>query len=138
MTQMIAQIYRQRLLNKPPIDPEGRWVPPYKQRLPFRIELRNFGEWLSDNAQGSVDQYLAVMSVEDSGGSTITVDDVHSIVENSPLLLIFDGLDEVGSDELRDEIFNKIRFNLDWRPRYRTLYEDKMGLDWQSIYPAKA
>ena len=42
------------------------------------------------------------------------------------------------SDEMREEIFNKIRFNLDWRPRYRTLYEDKMGLDWQSIYPAKA
>ena len=42
------------------------------------------------------------------------------------------------SDDLRDEFFNKIRYVLDWRPKNRTLDEEKMGFDWQRIYPAKA
>lgn len=40
------------------------------------------------------------------------------------------------SKELEEEITHKIRYILDYEPRYRSLYEEKMGLNWQEIYPA--
>jgi hypothetical protein len=108
ITQMMIQIYRQQLLKKTDMDPEGRWIPPQKSRLPFRIELRLFAEWLIKNPKDSVEQYLASIIKQDSGGSQVSVDDIHTMVEDSPVLLICDGLDEVGSDELREEILIKI------------------------------
>ena len=68
MTQMVAQIYRAQILGRGDIDPEGRWLPPAKARLPFRIELRRFGEWLSKNPVGSVEEYLVQDIRRNSGG----------------------------------------------------------------------
>lgn len=108
ITQMAVQIYRSQILGKDNLDPDNRWIPPLKVRLPLRIELRRFAEWLSKNLENSVEQFLATILSQDSGGSQINADDIHSIVESSPVLLIFDGLDEVGSDTLRDEVITKI------------------------------
>jgi hypothetical protein len=108
ITQMAAQIYRQQILGTDDMDPEGRWVAPLRVRLPFRLELRKFAEWLDKNPDSSVEQYLALTISRDSGGNEVTVDDIHSIVERSPVLLVFDGLDEVGSDELRDDVITAI------------------------------
>ncbi len=108
ITQMVVQIYRQQLLGRDDMDPEKRWIPPQKVRLPFRIELRRLAEWLSSNPNNSVEEYLTTMIKQDSGGSVITVNDIHSIVEQSPVLLIFDGLDEIGSDKLRDDVLRAI------------------------------
>lgn len=108
ITQMAAQIYRQQILGTDDMDPEGRWVAPLRVRLPFRLELRKFAEWLDKNSHSSVEQYLAFIITQDSGGNEVTVDDIHNIVERSPVLLIFDGLDEVGSDELRDDVITAI------------------------------
>jgi hypothetical protein len=108
ITQMAVQIYRSQILGKDNLDPDNRWIPPLKVRLPLRIELRRFAEWLSKNLENSVEQFLANILSQDSGGSQISADDIHNIVESSPVLLIFDGLDEVGSDTLRDEAITKI------------------------------
>jgi hypothetical protein len=108
ITQMAVQIYRSQILGKHNLDPDNRWAPPRKVRLPLRIELRRFAEWLSKNLENSVEQFLAHILSQDSGGSQISTDDIHNIVESSPVLLIFDGLDEVGSDTLRDEVITKI------------------------------
>ena len=115
---MAIQIYRQLLLKINDIDPENRWRTPTKFRIPFRIELRKFAEWLSNNPQNSIEKYLTIVIEQDSGGNAISVDDIHSVVEKSPVLLIFDGLDEIGSDELRDSVLNEImktimRFEVD-------------------------
>jgi hypothetical protein len=108
LTQMAAQIYRQRILDIENIDPEERWRPPSKVRLPFRIELRNYAEHLSNDAEFSIEQYIATIIKRDSGGSTVNVDDIHTLAESSPIILFLDGLDEVGSDELRDHVLDKI------------------------------
>jgi hypothetical protein len=108
ITQMAAQIYRQHVLGKHDLDPEGRWSPPQKLRLPFRIELKDFAEWLNEHADASVEEYLAFRIKKYSGGSPVTTDSIHNIVEGSPVMLIFDGLDEIGSDELRDKAIEKI------------------------------
>lgn len=108
ITQMAVQIYRQQVLAEDQMDPEGRWSPPEKSRLPFRIELRKLAEWLNGNPGSSIERYLSMVIGEDSGGNTISVSDIQTAVENSPVLLIFDGLDEIGSDKLRDDVLRTI------------------------------
>lgn len=108
ITQMLAQIYRNEILKKNDISPEDRWLPVKKARIPIRIELRAFAEWLNENINKSVEEYLSNIIQNDSGGNNISVDNIHTIVEQSPVLLIFDGLDEVGNDELRDSVLMKI------------------------------
>ncbi len=108
ITQMVTQIYRQQLLHKDDLDPENRWKSPQKSRFPFRVELRFFAEWYSKNSGSSVEEYLAFVFKQDSGGNHITVDDIHNIVESSPVVLVFDGLDEVGNDDLRNDVLVKI------------------------------
>lgn len=108
ITQMAVQIYRQQILGKDYIDPENRWLPPQKARLPFRVELRRLAEWLNSNPGSSVEEYLTTTIKQDSGGNEITVNDLHTVIENSPVLVIFDGLDEIGSDKLRDYVLKAI------------------------------
>lgn len=108
ITQMAVQIYRQQILGRSDIAPEKRWLPPDKLRLPFRIEVRRLAEWLSSNPHCSVEEYLALTIKQDSGGNEISVSDIHTTVEESPVLLIFDGLDEIGSDRLRDDVLRTI------------------------------
>lgn len=108
ITQMLAQIYRNELLKNEDLAPEGRWKSLGKIRLPLRIELRVFAEWLSDDLERSVEEYISTLFTRDSGGNKVEVSDIHSMVENSPVLLIFDGLDEVGSELLRDIVLSKI------------------------------
>jgi hypothetical protein len=117
LTQMAVQIYRQAILSLagPNIEYVGRFLS--KQRLPFRIELRSFAEWLSNNPKGSVEGYLSGILSRDAGGSNVTVQDIHTAVECSPVLLVFDGLDEIGSDDLRDSVLEAL---LDCIQRFET------------------
>jgi NACHT domain len=108
ITQIVVQIYRERLLRRNDMDPEGRWRPPSKVRVPFRIELRTFAEWISKNPKSSVENYLASTISHNTGGATVSVDNIHTIVQSSPVLLVLDGLDEIGSDDLRDDVILKI------------------------------
>lgn len=108
ITQMLAQIHRQEILRRTSLLAEGRWSLPQKVRLPFRIELRKFADWLNKTQYGSVEEYLATVLRTDSGGAEIGVNDIHELLEKSRVLLIFDGLDEVGSDSLRDEVITAI------------------------------
>ncbi len=105
MTQMVAQIYRAVILGN--TREYLRFGFPSKARLPIRIELRLYSEWM-EQSQGTIETYIARTLSKDSGGSTITVDNIHEISINTPLLLIFDGLDEVGSDEARDAVLTNI------------------------------
>jgi predicted NACHT family NTPase len=56
----------------------------------------------------SVEQFLAETLSNEAGGSEVTVEQLQTTVGDSPTLLIFDGLDEVGSDDLRDLVVSKI------------------------------
>jgi hypothetical protein len=126
ITQMAVQIYRQQILVKNDIDPEKRWLLPEKLRLPFRVELRRLAEWLSSNPDCSIERYLELMIEQDSGGNEISVDDIQTAVEKSPVLLIFDGLDEIGSDELRDNVLKAIMDCID-------RFEDGLDTDLRVI-----
>ena len=107
ITQMAAQIYRERMLqtsSPPPGDPT--WHNVSKARLPIRLELRRFAEWLFDLPDATLDQYIAHLIAQDSGGATFTVDHLHELVETGSVILLLDGLDEIGSDTLRDRVLD--------------------------------
>ena len=107
ITQMAAQIYRERLLqtsNGASRNPT--WNHICKARLPIRLELRRFAEWLSEHPDTTLEQYIVNVICQDSGGATFTVDHLHDLVERSSLILLLDGLDEVGSDALRDSVLD--------------------------------
>lgn len=108
ITQMAAQIYRQQILGKNDLASEGRWAMPQKSRLPFRVELRRLAEWLSKNPEQSIEKYLTVVIEQDSGGNKLTVNDIQTVFENSPTLVMFDGLDEIGGDKLREDVLKAI------------------------------
>jgi hypothetical protein len=100
VTQVVAQIHRSLLLKK---KINHSVLPtPTKLRVPFRIELRYLAEWVSLNS-GSLEQYICEQITSDSGGNTITVTDFHQFSKEARILLIFDGLDEIGSDDLKEK-----------------------------------
>jgi hypothetical protein len=105
LTQMLAQVYRSILLNN--VEEYSSFHCPDRARLPFRIELRLFAEWLKAK-DGTVEEYLSQLISKDAGGAPIRVEDLHALIEGSAAAIIFDGLDEVGSDELRDAVLTKI------------------------------
>ena len=110
ITQMAAQVYRQKLLPDSAEDISGGsdWNSLCKARLPVRLVLREFAEWLVDNADGTLDQYIAHVIGRDSGGASVAVEQVHAFVERSSVILLLDGLDEIGSDSLRDRVLDRI------------------------------
>ncbi len=108
LTQMTAQIYREQILGNKKTDPEGRWDEPEKARLPFRIELKEFADWLISHPDSSVEEFVSIVLKHDSGGTSVDVTDIQTIVERSPVLLIFDGLDEIGNDDIRNLVLTRI------------------------------
>ena len=109
ITQMAAQIYRHRLLGDGPDgfrDPTWRIVT--KARFPIRLELRQFGEWLFDRPGGTLEQYIARVITRDSGGATVTVEQLQDLVADGSVILLLDGLDEIGSDKLRDQVLDAV------------------------------
>ncbi len=106
VTQMLVQIYRSLLVGSTS-EYRSYSAQVRRARFPIRIELRLFAEWLGNN-DGSVEQYLAELFTKDAGGAKIEVEDLQQALHKQDVLLIFDGLDEVGSESLRDDVVAKI------------------------------
>ncbi len=109
VTQMAAQIYREKLLGiQESAEREPAWQRRARLRLPIRIELRHFAQWESREDDGSLEQFIAREIRRDSGGSSVAVEDIHALVERSPVILFLDGLDEIGNDASRDRCLDAI------------------------------
>ena len=109
VTQMAAQIYREKLLgNDQSISRNPKWYELCRLRLPIRIELQGLAQWISDVPNGTVEGYIADLIGRDSGGVSVSVEDIHTYVEGGSVILLFDGLDEIGNDSLRDRVIDII------------------------------
>ena len=109
ITQMAAQIYRGKVIGRDGgASRSASWSQSCSLRYPFRIELRPFSVWLSGLETGSLEAYIAERIERESGGISVTVADVHQFVRHSAVLLLLDGLDEIGSDSLRDRVVDAI------------------------------
>ena len=107
ITQMVAQIYREKFLSEKEIESrDPTWNQLCQLRVPIRIELRDFAHWIGQKPEGSLDQYIVRSISRDSGGAEVTVDNLHQILQNSSAILLLDGLDEIGNSVLRDQVLD--------------------------------
>ena len=107
ITQMAAQIYREKFLAKHESESrEPAWHQLCRLRVPIRLELRDLAHWIGQDPEGTLEQYIARTISRDSGGAVVTVEDIHQILQRSSLILLLDGLDEIGNDLLRDRVLD--------------------------------
>lgn len=107
LAQVVLQIYRARLLDKKSQLPE-EYPWPSRVRIPLKIELRQYADYLAKDPEYSVDRHVARQLGVASGGAEISVNQLHDIIQDSAVMMVFDGLDEVGNDDLRDRVLVRI------------------------------
>ena len=123
IVQYLCQIHRGRLLNEEEFSnriPEKHRNSPI--RLPFKIDCRDFALWLSGKnpfqTEGtnetleieyrSLESFVAKQMEVSSGGARFDVSDVQAVVKRSPILCVFDGLDEVADVKERRRVVEEI------------------------------
>jgi hypothetical protein len=82
-----------------------------KARLPYRILLREYAQWVSSQIKsGHSDNlfYYISQSMTAFSGRETSMDMVQKIIQKMPVLLILDGLDEVSDKKLRTKILENI------------------------------
>jgi hypothetical protein len=123
ITQYICQVHRMRILRAQEVDklPEVHKSQPV--RLPFRVDLRDLSAWLEKKDpfgltdeggtpahwHRSLESFLAAQVRYHSGGAEFLVGDLQAIARISPLLIVFDGLDEVAKIQHRQAVVDEIK-----------------------------
>jgi len=108
--QHVAQIYRARLIGRIKEIDHSEETKEYEDcvpRIPFRILLREYAQWISANKDhDSLFHFLA----EKVSQETIkaTPNDIKSILKSTSVFLILDGLDEVPEKNLRKRVIDNI------------------------------
>lgn len=128
ITQYICQVHRMRLLSK---ENELSSIPDHHKscsmRLPFKVDLRDLATWLAkrdpfspnetastpEHWQKSLEAFLAAQVRHHSGGTEFSVADLHAVTKRSPVLLVFDGLDEVADIARRRDVVDEISKGVD-------------------------
>jgi hypothetical protein len=130
LLQYVCQFHRARHLGHDEYNGEAQRLQPVTQtqRVPIRIDLRDYSQWASTRAsktrQGrkqqasrssrpgvewpSIEQYLAERIAHRSGGQRFGTDDLARLVVTSPVLLALDGLDEVSNIAHREQVGQEI------------------------------
>ncbi|GCE04252.1 dsDNA nuclease domain-containing protein [Dictyobacter aurantiacus] len=116
--QYLAQIHRAILLQRedelyqdlPGGKAAKKRLRPKTKRIPFRIVLKYFAQWLADSSEHeTVEAYIAEQICK-KAACPREVDEkiIHEILRTRPTLLIFDGLDEVTEQNLCDQMLSCI------------------------------
>lgn len=117
--QYVAQVHRSMLLGDVTDVAlhRGREVDetylPLTPRIPFRIILKDFGQWLAEKrdrgqfSAGTIDEFVS-SQISAITSRRVTPDDLHQILRTNPALLILDGLDEVTDPDLRKILLSRV------------------------------
>ena len=107
ITQMAAQVYREKFLEtREGESRNAEWHSLCRLRIPIRVELHDLAHWIAENTDGTLEQYIALHLSRDSGWATVTVEDIHGLLTDSFVIILLDGLDEIGNDTLRDQVLD--------------------------------
>ncbi len=111
--QYLAQLHRATLLGQPMQVALNASYVPLAPRLPFRIILRDFGQWLAERrdrderTHDSLDEYICDL-VHRLTSRSINTQELHRVVKENPILLVLDGLDEVTDQGLRKSLMSRV------------------------------
>lgn len=105
LCQFVAQIHRAYILQKiNELDGDTKKFTPKKVRLPFRVILKDYVQWIVDTeGPHMLEKFLAGL-VEERAGRQITSEQIHEILKENPTFLILDGLDEITDRKLRTQM----------------------------------
>ncbi|WP_329051987.1 hypothetical protein OG738_06280 [Amycolatopsis sp. NBC_01488] len=128
--QFLAQIHRARLIGKSDEITIDEPYAPVVLRIPLRIVLRDFAQWLArPNVEGintgrTLDEYLTG-HIEQATARPITTKELHRVIQENPTLLIFDGLDEVTGEDIRRSLLDRLA---EFTDRCRTTFNADMQI----------
>ena len=124
ISQFICQVHRVKLLDKHEdielLSEKYKTVP---VRLPFKIDLRDVAAWvkhqnpyqnrLSDTIfenlwKKTLEAFLTSHIIYHSQVDEFNISDLHSILNNSSVLFVFDGFDEIAKIDIRKEVVDFI------------------------------
>lgn len=124
ISQYICQIHRTRLLNKvldiELIPPKIKFTP---IRLPFKIDIRDVAAWIEKKNpyngilseeyfnniwKNSLESFFVAHIFFHSKLEEFTTTDFIAICKISPVLIVFDGFDEIANIKLRSEVIDFI------------------------------
>jgi hypothetical protein len=122
ITQYVCQTQRMRLLNTPDLTLLSKGHREGNLRLPFRVDLRDYANWLGGNdpfasdpntprpadANVSLESFLAHQVKQVSGGHDFSVSDLSAIAKASHLLIVLDGFDEAANVKIREQVVKEI------------------------------
>lgn len=105
--QQLAQVHRAKLIGKK----DYQFEQPKTVRIPFRIVLKYFAQWLAKKPElDSLEEYIAGrMGILTSRPNLVSPKDIQNILRCRPCLLILDGLDEVVVSELQEKMLARIQ-----------------------------
>lgn len=121
--QYLCQIHRAAIL--PDLAFDSNLPITTEPKLPLRVDLTDYSSWISgqdpfagdgDTAktkhrrkdQRSLELFLASFCTFHSGGRQVTVEQVQSLLDRYPTLVVLDGLDEVADPRLRGTVVDEI------------------------------
>jgi hypothetical protein len=110
--QQIAQVYRAKWLGK-----TYEFTSQVKvKRIPFRVELKSFAQWLANNPKsGNLESFLAEnLGMIALRPETVSPQNLQDIFLCHESILILDGLDEVSDSDLQERMLAHIYDFIDW------------------------
>lgn len=132
--QYLSQIYRSEFVpDEPGITIKRPALKPSHSRVPLRIDLRDYGSWLDGSdpyaeststtksptkprKSGAVERFLAVFLATLAESDTIDLATVDDLLQRFPVMIVFDGLDEVAQRDTRHRVVTEIeKFINRWR-----------------------
>jgi hypothetical protein len=110
--QYLAQLHRATLLGRADEIALSSDYIPELPRLPFRIVLRDFAQWLAarsaDSSESdSLDSFISE-TITRLSSRPFADKDLHEILRSDPALLILDGLDEVTDASVRKRLVSRL------------------------------
>ncbi len=124
ISQYICQVHRARILNKQDdlnLLPEKICFCPV--RIPFKIDLRHIANWIEQknpydsvlnddifkrNWSKSLESFLVGHISYHSPNNDFTISDFIAIIKKKPILIVFDGFDEIADINIRHEVIDFI------------------------------
>lgn len=111
LLQLLCQVHRAALVGDfSQYEHLGNYAIPRAPRIPFRVIMREYAQWLSDQRRRGkpigLDVFLAEQ-ISHETGATMAVETLHQVVTTNPCAVLLDGLDEVTNPDLRKAVIEE-------------------------------